>query len=42
MAKVKSWREGAAGEPKFAPDFEIVKKEIQMQVPTRCIASATK
>ncbi len=28
MAKVKSWREGAAGEPKFASDFEIVKKAV--------------
>lgn len=28
MPKVKSWREGAAGEPKFASDFEIVKKAV--------------
>jgi len=28
MAKVKSWREGAAGEPSFAADFEILKKAV--------------
>lgn len=28
MAKVKSWREGAAGEPSFPGDFEVVKKAV--------------
>ena len=28
MASVKAWKSGAAGEPKFPDDFEIVKKAV--------------
>lgn len=28
MAKVKSWKEGAAGEPSYPTDFEVVKKAV--------------